>query len=778
MTWEIAFLFAVLAVMVYLFMTEKLPVELTAFAGLLLLVFTGYVDVADAFLGFSSPAVITMFSIFFISGALLATGVADVIAARLSHLAGGREVPLIVLVMLVAGVLSAFMNNVAAAAVLMPAISALAKKARIAPSRLFMPLSFGAILGGTTTLVGTPPNILVAEALVERGIQPFNLFDFAPVGLSLLATGILFMTTLGRRLLPRRDEGMEAEASALLASAYRIEERLTSISIPAGSKLDGRSLKEARLGTTLDAQVLAVERDGKKHMAPKPDFRLLGGDVLLVDGHYEDIQELLGVQGVGVQELDPHHLEEVTSVSDRIRGAVLGIVPGAAVVGRTLKGIRFRDRFGVLVVGVRREGDVLRHNLGKKVLRETDQLLVLGSEDQLLTLGEQKAFQVLMSCLPAHELLEERLFVIQVPSTSAFVGESIATSRLGDLVGLTVVGILRGSETNLAIRPDEVLEAGDELVVVGDPTRVIELLDLGELRIVAEPAVAAIESETVGIVEAVVAPRSAAAGATLADLHFRGRYGLQVLALWRSGRLISRELATLRLRFGDALLLHGPRKKISYLQEDPDFLVLGAAVEPPSNTEKAPVALAALCLMITLVLIGYPIHVAAFAGAVVAVLFGALKMEEAYRKIEWKALFLVAAVLPVGGAMESSGAALFLADLVVRVASGAGPYALLLALAVLSSLLSQGLDGAPTVVILAPVVMLTAEQLGLSPYPLMMVVGLAASAAFMTPFSHKANLLVMSAGGYRAMDYVRVGTPLTVVVLGLLVVLAPVFFPL
>jgi di/tricarboxylate transporter len=346
-------------------------------------------------------------------------------------------------------------------------------------------------------------------------------------------------------------------------------------------------------------------------------------------------------------------------------------------------------------------------------------------------------------------------------------------------VGLTVVGILRGEETNLAIRPEEVLAAGDELVVVGDPTRVIELLELGELRILAEPSVATIESETVGLVEAVVAPRSSAAGETLADLHFRGRYGLQVLALWRSGRLISRELATLRLRFGDALLLHGPRKKISYLQEDPDFLVLGAAVEPPSNTEKAPVALGALALMIALVATGlYPIHVAAFAGAVVAVLFGALKMEEAYRKIEWKALFLVAAVLPVGGAMESSGAALFLADLVVKVASEAGPYALLLALAVLASLLSQGLDGAPTVVILAPVVMLTAEQLGLSPYPLMMVVGLAASAAFMTPFSHKANLLVMSAGGYRAMDYVRVGTPLTVVVLGLLVLLTPVFFPL
>ncbi len=237
--------------------------------------------------------------------------------------------------------------------------------------------------------------------------------------------------------------------------------------------------------------------------------------------------------------------------------------------------------------------------------------------------------------MPTHELLEERLFVIQLPAASAFVGETVASSRIGDLVGLTVVGILREEETFLAIQPGEVLEAGDELVVVGDPTRVIELLELGELRLASEASAATIESAAVGIVEAVVAPRSSAAGATLAELHFRGRYGLQVLALLRSGRLISRELATLRLRFGDALLLHGSRKKISYLQEDSDFLVLGAAVEPARNTKKAPVALASLGLMIALVASGlYPIHVAAFTGAVMAVLFGALTMEEAYRKIE------------------------------------------------------------------------------------------------------------------------------------------------
>jgi di/tricarboxylate transporter len=182
--------------------------------------------------------------------------------------------------------------------------------------------------------------------------------------------------------------------------------------------------------------------------------------------------------------------------------------------------------------------------------------------------------------------------------------------------------------------------------------------------------------------------------------------------------------------------------------------------------------------MILLVLMGYqPIHVAAFSAAALVLLAGALTMEEAYRAIEWRAIFLVAAVLPAGMAMERSGAALLLANTVAHAAGPFGPYAVLAGLMVLSSFLSQGLDGAPAVVLLTPVALQAAEKLGLSPYPIMMGISLAASAAFMTPFSHKANLLVMGAGGYRAIDYLRVGTPLTVIFLVLLTALIPIFFP-
>ena len=203
MTLQIAFLLFVLVSMVFLFLTERLPIDLTAFLGLVILVLMGYVSSEEAFSGFASPAVITMLAMFIVSGALFHTGLGDLMGSRIHAVVGSHEASLVVTLMLVAGLLSAFMPNIAATAVLLPAVASIARRSGFPPSRLFMPLSFGAILGGTTTLVGTPPNILVAVMLRERGLEPFGLFDFTPLGLILLIVGILFMATVGRRLLPQ-----------------------------------------------------------------------------------------------------------------------------------------------------------------------------------------------------------------------------------------------------------------------------------------------------------------------------------------------------------------------------------------------------------------------------------------------------------------------------------------------------------------------------------------------------------------------------------------------
>jgi di/tricarboxylate transporter len=772
---QIAFLFALLAAMVYLFLTEKLPVDLTAFLGLVILVFGGYLTPGEAFTGFSSPAVITMLSVFIVGAALLETGVADIIGGRIHAIVGSSEIRLIVVLMLVSGVLSAFMNNIAATAVLMPAVASIARRAGLPPSRLFMPLAFGAILGGTTTLVGTPPNILAAQMLTERGLEPFSLFDFTPLGLAILGVGTLFMATVGRRLLPVREHRGPAVTEARdLTQVYQLHTRLFSIRIPEVSPLDGLSLAETRLGNTLGVKVLAILRAGRRRLAPEGDAVLRAGDVLFVDGDPADLEELLRLQSL---EVEKTRVDDLPASIRGVGGVRAHITPGSPLAGHSLRELRFRARFGLVVIGIRRGGLLHRTHLSGEVLEEEDEILGLGTRESLESLAREPDLEVLELGFSAIRELEDQLFLIRVPDGSSLADSTIADSRLGELVGLTVAGFIRGDEFHLVLRPEEMLRAGDRLLITAEPSRISTLAELGDVLIEPE-ATAPLESEDVGMVEAALAPRSSAVGRTLLDLEFRDRYGLLALALWRGGEPLHVDFNHVPLRFGDALLLHGPREKIRRLATEPDFIVLSQAAQAPRRTKKAPLAFACLLLMIALVAGGFqPIHVAAFTAASLAILAGALTMQEAYRAVEWKAIFLVAAVLPVGMAMERTGAALLLAKTVATVAGPVGDYATLGALVVLASLLSQGLDGAPAVVLLAPVVLRTAEGLGVSPYPMMMGVSLAASAAFMTPFSHKANLLVMGAGGYRSSDYMKVGAPLTLLILILLVLLVPVFFP-
>ena len=776
MTLEIGILFALLAAMVALFLTEKLPVDLTAFLGLSVLVAGGFVESTEAFEGFASPAVITMLSVFFVSAGLQYTGVAGAIGGRIHRVVGSREVPLIVAIMLVSGGLSAFMNNIAAAAVLMPAVVSLARQAGVSPSRLLMPLAFGSILGGTTTLVGTPPNLLVGEVLSERGLEPFGLFDFAPFGLALLGAGVLFMVTIGRRLLPKGGAGMAETAREDLTRVYALEERLFGIRIPEGSPLAGCSLSDSRFNTVLGVQVVSIHRDGSEQLAPEGSEILRPGDLLVVEGLRSDLEGRLGLQDAEVEGLGSVNLE---AACDHVCGAVIRLRKDSLFVGRSLRELRMRERHRVTVAGCWRDGEAIGDGLSDIALLPGDELLAIGEThwvDQLVTRADLDLIQEGASTL---HRIEAGLFMLRVPDGSSFAGRTVRETQLGEHFDLTVVGVLRGEATELIMASETRIEAGDALLVTGPATKIGQVLQMGHVEVSAATIPRSeLESDDVGLLEVVVAPRSSAVGRSLRALAFRKRYGLRALAIWRGDRPIRTGLVDLPLKLGDGLLLHGRRDKAALLRNDPDFVVLSGGSDTPLRTAKAPFALGSLLLMVILVVTGlFPIQVAAFFAATLVVLTRALKMREAYEAVEWRAIFLVAAILPVGVAMERTGAAQLLADSVAGAAGGLGPYAVLIALMVLSSLLSQGLDGAPTVVILGPVVVGTAAQLGLSPYPLMMGVGLAASAAFMTPFSHKANLLVMGAGGYRAMDYVRVGTPLTVVVLAILAVMIPLLMP-
>ena len=774
MTIEIASLFALLIVMVYLFLTEKLPVDLTAFLGLVVLIFAGFVTPDEAFQGFSSPAVMTMLSVFIVGAALLETGVADIIGGSIHKLVGNSELRLVATLMIVAGVMSAFMNNIAATAVLMPAVTALAPRAGLAPSRLFMPLAFGAILGGTTTLVGTPPNILAAQMLTDRGLEPFDLFDFTPVGLAIMVVGTVFMLLFGKRLLPEGRARGPAARGKDLADIYQLGERLFSLRLPHDAKLSGRSLAESRVGNALGMKVLTVRRDDTEFAASGSTV-LQGGDVLVVDGDPERVREVLQMQRLEVQRVDAQALPELPPGVDGIRVKVLA---GPGFAGNTLRDLNCRDRHGVVVLAIRHRDQLYAEHLAEQTLRVDDEVLAVGLAENLDRFGEVGGLEVLERGERAIAALQERVSIIDVAPGSDLDGATLRSSGLAQTAGLTIAGIMREEQTQLAIGPDDELRAGDKLLVAAD-ARVLESLGVaGEIQFGDSVGRELLETEETAMVEVAVAPRSAAEGRTLVDLEFQERYGLLALALWRAGNPVHTDLARVELQFGDALLLRGSRERIRKLAADADFVVLSHGDQASRRTHKAPYAIGALALMVGLVASGWqPIHVAAFTAASLVLLAGALSMKEAYRVIEWRAIFLVAAVLPVGFAMERSGAAGFIADTVASTAGSVGPYAVLASLVVLASVLSQGLDGAPAVVLLSPVVFEMAEQLQLSPYPLLMGVSLAASAAFMTPFSHKANLLVMGAGGYAARDYLRVGTPLTILLLAMLVALVPIFFP-
>ena len=288
-----------------------------------------------------------------------------------------------------------------------------------------------------------------------------------------------------------------------------------------------------------------------------------------------------------------------------------------------------------------------------------------------------------------------------------------------------------------------------------------------------------LEDEQVGLVEAVLAPRSGLAGQRVREAGLRERLGLTLLALWRGGRPHRSLLREMELRHGDALLLYGPRARLQALGRDPDFIVLTEALQDMPRSRKAPVALGILGLVVLSVVAGWvPMYIAAVVGGALMVATGCLAMDEAYRHIEWKAVFLIAGLLPLGTAVANSGAAAWLADVLAGRGAALGPVGMLAVVMGVTFALAAVLHPAAVAVMLAPVVLQLAEGLGLSPRALMMGMAVAASSTFVSPLAHPANLLVMGPGGYRFREYLVVGLPLTVVVWVVTLAVLPWVWPL
>jgi di/tricarboxylate transporter len=784
MTVDIALVLAILAAAVVLFVTERIKMEVVALLVLVALAVTGLVTPAEALSGFSNPAVITVLAMFIIGGGLSRTGVANIIGRQIMRLAGEGEVRLIAIIMITAAVMSAFMNNVGVAAMMLPVVMDLARRTGNSPSRLLLPLAFGSLLGGTLTLIGTPTNLLISDALRENGLTPFGLFDFTPIGTVITIGGVLYMMVLGRRLLPTRIPASKAGESneTDLGEIYDLREHLSILRIPDDSPLAGKNLVQSRLGTGLQFNVVAILRNGQLELAPKPDAILRRGDRLVVQGRSDSLDDL--------RRLHYQSVEQETLTFNRLIAKDIGIVeanvsPRSDLIGQSLFESDLRHRLGVTVLAIQNQEGLRRTNFQNIPLRAGDRLIMLGDRERLAALGESESFNHVRR-VEADELtetyqLQERFLALQVMAESALAGRSLAESRLGDAWGLSVLAILRNGETRIMPEAGEIVQPDDTLLVQGRAEDLQTLRGLQSLELEPQSAadLAALESARVGLAEVVLSPHSRLVGQSLRRINFRDKYDLSVVAIWREGQAYRTNLRDMPLRLGDALLVYGTREKVNQLGSEPDFLVLTEAAQEPLRLEKAPVAaLIMLAVLIPVVLEWLPISITGLMGATLMMLLGCLTVEEAYRFIDLKGIFLIAGMLPLGIAMEQTGAAALVAEVVIGSLDSYGPYAVIIGIFLLTTVATQFIPSAAVAVLMSSIALSSAANLNLSPYSLMMLVAMATCGTFLSPISHPANVMVMGPGGYRFSDYMRVGLVLSLVMLVLLLIFLPIFWPL
>jgi di/tricarboxylate transporter len=614
-----------------------------------------------------------------------------------------------------------------------------------------MPLAYSTLLGGLMTLIGTPPNLLISESLTRYSLKPFELFDFTPLGGAVMAIGVIFVALFGRLLLPKHiaEHGKHVSQRSLRAQ-YKLHERTFMMRVPRNSILVGKTLAESRIGTSTGLIILALVRQGRSEPLPSRQTVLRGGDGILVQGRVDQFRELR-------------------------RWSDLELVRHAA----------FRSRFNVAVVGVRRRNQYRLTNLAYVPLRAGERVLVQGEIEAIDELERYSDFTD-VEVLTGDQLEEqyhsdERMFVVRLPKESDLAGATLRKSRLAEVFDFRVVAIFRDGALTVMPRGDEDLVGGDLLLIEGQQSDLDVLRGLQEFEIETSvpPNLGAFESERLTLMDATLDPRSSLAGRTVGELNFRERYGIELAGIWREGETVGTELADERLQIGDALLLLGPRDRLQLLSSDSDFLILTPLGQEPPDTRRAPLAAFIMLTVVVSVMLGYlPISIAAVVGGSIMVLTGCLNMEQAYRSIDWRAIFLIAGMLPLGTAMAETGAATYLADQVMLLLGDAGPWPVIMGLYVLTAMATMIIPTAALVVLMSPIVLSAMADMGLEPYTAMMAIAMAASASFTSPISHPANILVMGPGGYRFIDYLKVGVPLTIVVFIAVMALLPILWPL
>ncbi|WP_261640104.1 SLC13 family permease [Erwinia mallotivora] len=606
---ELIWVLSLLCLVIMLFISGKLRMEVVALLVIITFVLSGTLTLQEATAGFSDPNVILIAALFVIGEGLVRTGVALKMGEWLIKMAGSSESKMLVLLMLTVAGLGAFMSSTGVVAIFIPVVMSVAARMKTFPGRLMMPLSFAGLISGMMTLVATPPNLVVNSELLREGLNGFRFFDVTPVGLVALILGIGYM---------------------LLARFWLV---------------------------TPDNQDEAKKRTRRTFRDLIRDYKLSG------------------------------------------RARRLAVRAGSPLIGMPLDDLQLRQRYGINVVGLER----------------------------------WRKFRRVM---------------VPVTGTTEFHARDVL------LIDMSAAGIdLREFCSANLLEP---------MILRGD-----YFSD---------------RAQDVGMAEVLVIPDSELQGKTLREIAFRSRFGVSVIGVRRKGEVAEGALNDLPLELGDSLLVIGDWKKITQLQQQKrDLILLNLPAEVddvvPANSQ-APHAIFSLALMVAMMLTNeIPNPVAALIACLLMGKFRCIDMESALRAIHWPSIILIVGMMPFALALQKTGGVKLIVDGLMNLAGDRSPHVMLLCLFVLCATIGLFISNTATAVLMAPIGVAAAHQMGVSPYPFTLIIAVAASAAFMTPVSSPVNTLVLGPGGYRFGDFVKIGVPFTLLIMVASVMLVPVLFP-